>query len=73
MLSNQRTNENTLKQQNEILKTEKKAILKELEELKSHIKDLENSKQNNTRLFEQWKKEKMALLKKIEIVSLINF
>lgn len=72
MLSNQRTNENTLKQQNEILKTEKKAILKELEELKSRIKDSENSKQNNTRLFEQWKKEKIALLKKIEIVSLIN-
>lgn len=69
MLSNQRTNENTLKQQNEILKTEKKAITKELEECKNRLKDLENIKQTNVRSHEQWKKEKLTLLKKINLVN----
>lgn len=71
MLSAQRSIESNLRQQNELLKSEKRQLSKEVEELKNRLKMLEFDKQNIGRAQEQWRKEKQILLKKIELVSLL--
>lgn len=65
----QRTSETDLKQQLEILKTEKRTLSKDLADLQVKLTQLEADKTNFNRLKDQWGREKHALVKKIEIVS----
>lgn len=58
-----------LRQQLEGLKNEKKSLAKELEDLKRSIAQYEKDKANHDRLQDQWKRELLALRKKVELVS----
>jgi FtsZ-binding cell division protein ZapB len=53
----------------EILKNEKRTLTKELAELQTRLNQLESDKGNLSRLQDQWKREKQALIKRIELVG----
>jgi FtsZ-binding cell division protein ZapB len=72
MLASQRTTETDLKQQVELLKSEKRSLTKELSDLQTKLNQLEADKTTYNRLQDQWKREKHALIKKIELVN-FNF
>lgn len=55
-------------QQNDLYKNENKTLLKNIEDLKNKVTKLEESKEVIKKSYEQWKKEKQILLKKIEMV-----
>ncbi|CAD5215840.1 unnamed protein product [Bursaphelenchus okinawaensis] len=65
-LATQRVTETDLKQQFELLKTEKKSVTKEFEEVKTRLSQLESERTSLIRVQDSWKREKQALIKKIE-------
>lgn len=57
-----------MRQQNDLYKNDKKTLIKDIEDLKNKLIQFEENKQNIKKNYDQWKKEKQILLKKIEIV-----
>ncbi|VDM58664.1 unnamed protein product [Angiostrongylus costaricensis] len=68
-LNQQRTAENELRQQLDAAKNGKHAAVKEIEELKRRITQLEDEKRSNSQILEGWKKEKFMLHKKIDMLE----
>lgn len=60
--------ENDLKQQLEILKSDKRQLAKEIEELKEKYIQIRSEREALTKAQNQWKTERAMLLKKIEMV-----
>ena len=60
--------ESEFRQQLEILKNEKRQLIKELKEFKEKYDQLKSERDGLARAEDQWKLEKAMLLKKIEMV-----
>lgn len=69
VVNTMRTTETDLRQQLETAKNEKRVATKELEDLKRRLAQLENERRNSSQLSDGWKKEKITLLKKIELLE----
>lgn len=68
-MASQRTNETDLKQQLELLRSEKRTLTKELADLQAKLTQLEADKTNFNNSQDLWKREKHALVKKIELLE----
>ncbi|UMM41579.1 hypothetical protein L5515_017779 [Caenorhabditis briggsae] len=69
VVNTMRTTETDLRQQLETAKNEKRVALKELEDIKRRLSQLENERRNSSQLADGWKKEKATLMKKIELLE----
>uniref|UniRef100_A0A1I7SZH7 Lin-5 n=1 Tax=Caenorhabditis tropicalis TaxID=1561998 RepID=A0A1I7SZH7_9PELO len=69
VVNTMRTTETDLRQQLETAKNEKRVALKELEDIKRRLSQLENERRNSSQLADGWKKEKATLVKKIELLE----
>lgn len=68
-LAVERTTQNELRQQLDAAKNDKKAAFKELEELKRRYTQLEDARRTFTQQLDALRRERAALVKKVEAVS----